>query len=92
MYSKGETHFRDFVNWSVRKYMENLARGKPKCLSMTKTVKSKCDGTFSTDEVCDEYGTTATCCTSDCKLKPDAACSPVTSNFSQSYIPISLYL
>lgn len=64
--------------------MENLGRGNLKCLSTTKTVKSKCDGTFSTDEVCDEYGTTGTCCTSDCKLKPGAACSPVTSKFSLS--------
>lgn len=60
-----------------REYMKLLARGKLKCLSKTKIVKGKCDGTFSIDEICDEYGTTGTCCTSDCKLKPGAVCSPV---------------
>jgi hypothetical protein len=65
----------------VRKYVELLGRWKPKCLSTTKTVKGKCDGIFSSDEVCDEYGTTSTCCTSDCKLKQGAVCSPVSFNF-----------
>jgi hypothetical protein len=60
----------------VRKYTEILSRWKPKCLSTTKTVKGKCDGMFSSDEVCDEHGTTSNCCTSDCKLKPGAVCSP----------------
>jgi hypothetical protein len=71
----------------IRKYVELLGRWKPKCLSTTKTVKGKCDGIFSSDEVCDEYGTTSTCCTSDCKLKPGAVCSPVSFNFKNQSIP-----
>lgn len=64
-------------NFFCREFIQSLGKRHPDCLSTSKKVKSKCDGTFSADEVCDEYGTTATCCTPDCKLKPDAACSPV---------------
>ncbi|CAF2699454.1 unnamed protein product [Rotaria sp. Silwood2] len=58
---------------TISKYTEILAQWKPKCLSTTKTVKSKCDGIFSVGEVCDEHGTSSNCCTSDCKLKSGAS-------------------
>jgi hypothetical protein len=64
----------------VRKYTITLSRSHPKCLSTTKTVKGKCDGILSFGEVCDEHGTSSNCCTSDCKLKPGAICSPVSLN------------
>jgi hypothetical protein len=70
----------------IRKYTEVLGRWKPKCLSITKTIKGKCDGMFSSDEVCDEHGTTSTCCTSDCKLKPGAVCSPASLNLKMKKI------
>ena len=64
----------------IRRYTEMLGQLKPTCLLSTKTVKSKCDGVFSFDEVCDEHGTSSKCCTSDCKLKAGASCSPVSLN------------
>jgi len=67
----------------LRKYTEILGQWKPKCLSTTKKVKGKCDGIFSSDEACDEYGTSSNCCTSDCKLKTNAACSPASFLFER---------
>lgn len=70
--------------FSFSKYMQLLGERKPECLSSTKTVKSKCDGIFSIGEICDEYGTSSTCCTSDCKLKEGAVCSPVCFNYENN--------
>lgn len=71
--------------------MEYLARRKPKCLSKTNTVKGKCDGTFSIGEICDEYGTTGKCCTSDCQLKSGAVCSPVSDEDFREKENLSLF-
>ncbi|CAF2076000.1 unnamed protein product [Rotaria magnacalcarata] len=73
------TNNRIYSNCSldtISKYTEILGRWKPKCLSTAKTVKSKCDGIFSIGEICDEHHTSSNCCTSNCKLKKGAACSP----------------
>ncbi|CAF0758653.1 unnamed protein product [Adineta steineri] len=69
---------------TISKYMETLSQSKPKCLSTTKKVQSKCDGILSSGEICDEHGTSSNCCTSDCKLKPHAICSPSTGSCCQS--------
>ncbi|CAF0997501.1 unnamed protein product [Adineta ricciae] len=69
---------------TISKYTRTLGRGKPSCLSTDKKIKGKCDGILSTDEVCDEQGTTSNCCTKDCKLKPSAVCSPSTGSCCQS--------
>lgn len=60
-----------------------LSQHKPHCLATKKIIKNKCDGIFSVDEVCDEKGTSSNCCTSDCKLKPGAACSPASSKLKE---------
>lgn len=79
-YCSSLQHFLQFSSLSLlRKYTERLGRMKPKCLSTTKSVKHRCDGIYSPDEICDEHGMLSTCCTADCKLKPGALCSPVSS-------------
>ncbi|CAF3750983.1 unnamed protein product [Rotaria sordida] len=58
---------------TISKYTEILGQWKPKCLLTTKTVKSKCDGIFSVDEICDEYDffflqSAGSCCKSSCQF------------------------
>ncbi|CAF0731565.1 unnamed protein product [Adineta steineri] len=70
---------------TISKYMETLSQSKPKCLSTTKKVQSKCDGILSSGEICDEHGTSSNCCTSDCKLKPHASTGSCCQSTCQFY-------